>query len=254
MSHKWTTRTPTKTLIFYLVGGLSALFFSAPSATQLTAQTTQTADQPPTDEPKAKPDIPFAKVQDSIDANRRQELLEFVRENHPELERLIRSLREKRPRQYENAIRSLDRSVSQLQKIQDSGNTQRYQQQLENWKLNSRIQLLSAQLSMTDSPELRNRLRGLIVVQFDQRTEQLAADQEKLLERLKKVNIALNKAKTQRQPEIEKQYQSIVNQATRLRESRAADASETESNKTKNKNGEKKKSKNSNETAKDRDE
>ncbi len=164
----------------------------------------------------------FQKPAQEIDHRRRKELLNFVRENHPELEPLVLSLKEKLPRQYENAIRSIDKSVSQLQAIKNGGNQLRYDQALEYWKLNSRIQLLSAQLSIEDTPAHRKQLKRLITKQFDERKNQLIADRERTTERLARLNETIEKSETGREAEIEQRLESIVRIAERTRAQRDA--------------------------------
>ena len=158
-----------------------------------------------------------------IDDARRTELLEFVRENHPELERLIDLLKEKRPAQYEAALRSLDKSVANLNLIKENHSELRYNQALDDWKLRSRIQLLSAQLSITDTPSRRQQLQGLIARQIDNRTKQLKAEAEKTSKRLEKLEAMIANLETNRDVEIQRQLDAVIKASERINAIRERD-------------------------------
>ena len=198
---------------------------------ELAAQRTEKAEQPPSSQPDvaapgeaAAGQSSFQKPSEEVDQRRRRELLSFVRENHPELEPLVLSLKDKLPLQYESAIRSIDKSVTQLQAIQSGGNQQRYSEALEYWKLNSRIQLLSAQLSLDDTPARRKQLKRLITKQFDVRQSQLVADRERTSERLERLNEAIEKAQVEREAEINQRLESVIRIAERTRAKRESTA------------------------------
>lgn len=207
-------------LLFGLSGtsALLSLAFAVPPTERVPTRQSLSSSA----EPTAENQDSFQKPAQEIDHRRRKELLSFVRENHPELEPLVLSLKEKLPRQYENAIRSIDKSVTQLQAIKNGGNQLRYDQALEYWKLNSRIQLLSAQLSIEDTPARRKQLKRLITKQFDERKNQLIADRQRTTERLARLNETIEKSETGREAEIDQRLESIVRIAERTRAQRDA--------------------------------
>ena len=199
-------------------GALLSLAFAVPPTERVPTRQSPSSSA----EQTAENQDGFLEPAQEIDHRRRKELLSFVRENHPELEPLVLSLKDKLPRQYENAIRSIDKSVTQLQAIQDGGNQQRYDQALEYWKLNSRIQLLSAQLSIEDTPARRKQLKRLIARQFDDRKNQLIAERDRTTERLARLNETIEKTETGREAEIDQRLESIVRVAERTRAQRDA--------------------------------
>ncbi len=155
-----------------------------------------------------------------ISRARRAELLRFVRENHSELEPLVRSLKDKRPAQFNAALRSLDKAVTSLNKIKSSQNEQRYNQALEDWKLRSRIQLLSAQLSINDTPNQREQLERLITRKIDNRISQLNAEIDKNRKRLERLNELATELESNRTAEIQRQLESAVRSAKRIKSAR----------------------------------
>jgi hypothetical protein len=161
----------------------------------------------------------------AISAKRKAELMKFVKANHAELERLINSLRKKRPSQYQSALRSLDRSVKNLNAIKANQSEARYKQALADWKLKSRIQLLSAQLSITDNAAKRKQLKQLLVQQLDNRRAQLKADADRAEKRLARITEALAKIEADPDAEIARQMGAVVRNANRIKTLRKEKAS-----------------------------
>jgi len=71
--------------------------------------------------------------------------LTFVRAHHPELAELLDRLKTRRPQEYQKAIRELFRASERLAQSQEQA-PQRYEMELSEWKLQSRVQLLVARM------------------------------------------------------------------------------------------------------------
>ncbi len=99
-------------------------------------------------------------------AEREAAALTFVRQHHPELADLLTRLKDRRPQEYQKAIRDLFR-VSERLALSNEQQPARYELELQEWKLASRIQLLAARMSMNGSPELEQELRGLLADQLE---------------------------------------------------------------------------------------
>ncbi len=93
-----------------------------------------------------------------LDAEREAAALEFVEQHYSPLMEVLIYLKENNPRQYSRAVHELDRTQARLKQIEERS-PKRYRFELQSWKLKSEIQLLSARLAMSDSPELREELR-----------------------------------------------------------------------------------------------
>jgi hypothetical protein len=91
--------------------------------------------------------------------------LTFVRAHHPELAELLDRLKSRRPQEYQKAVRELFRASERLAQSQEL-QPQRYEMELNEWKLQSRIQLLVARMSMGRTPELEAELRHLLAEQL----------------------------------------------------------------------------------------
>ncbi len=156
----------------------------------------------------------------AITDQRRNELMKFVRANHPELERLINSLRKQRPEEYQSALRYLDRSVNNLEIYKKTQTEERYSQLLEDWKLRSRIMVLSAQLSITDTPARRKQLQVLLTRQLDNRYRQLKADAERTKTRLERLTEEISKIEADRAEIIQRQMESVIKTSQRINAAR----------------------------------
>ncbi|MCH2182259.1 MAG: hypothetical protein MK108_09665 [Mariniblastus sp.] len=150
----------------------------------------------------------------AMDQERRAALFVFVKDHHPELTRLLKSLEKSRPRQFEVAMRSLSNSYQRLETLQSQGKTKQYEAALEQWKLSSRIKLAAAQVAVKDTPPNRRKLETLIARQYDSRMEALVAEQGRLRERLERVSDLLKK-QTDRQLEIERTLDTAMRTASR---------------------------------------
>jgi DNA anti-recombination protein RmuC len=94
-------------------------------------------------------------------------------------------------------------------------NHDRYEVDLAIWKVESRIELLSARLKMAgrDSPEgesLVAQLRKLLEERHNLRAERLAHDRQKLAERLEKIDRQLETMRANREQNIERDLRRFV--------------------------------------------
>jgi hypothetical protein len=169
-----------------------------------------------------------------ITDQRRNELMRFVRANHPELERLINSLRKQRPAEYQSALRYLDRSVTNLASYKQTQSEERYNQLLEDWKLKSRIMVLSAQLSITDTPARRKQLQQLITRQLDNRYRQLKSDAERFKNRLDRLNEEIARIEADRAEIVQRQMDSVIKTSQRINAARARQAKQNQAANKKN--------------------
>jgi hypothetical protein len=136
-------------------------------------------------------------------------VLTFVKRNHAELAQLLTHLKENQPKEYERAIRELFRVTDRLTQIHDRDKTQ-YELELQVWKTQSRIQLVTARLQMGESDDLRAQLKELLGEQIDNRAALLKHEREKVATRLSRIDADLDKFQNDRQTMIDKQYQTLT--------------------------------------------
>lgn len=150
-----------------------------------------------------------------ISQERRKEILAFAKENHPAIKPLMDRLRKKSPDEYEAAIRSMHKSVSRVQQIKDET---RREMATRMWVVKSKIQLLSAQLAINDSPKIRKELKSLIGARIDLKVEQLKYESDQLQKRVEKVNQELDQAVGQRDSVVERQFNAAVRSSERVKQ------------------------------------
>jgi hypothetical protein len=158
--------------------------------------------------------------------------IQFVRQHHPELVDLLQGLKETNAVQYQTAVRQLFQTSERLAKIHET-DPPRYELELNLWKIKSRIQLLAARSSMTRDPEIESQLRAALAEQAQVRLQELQMDRDRAAERLKKLDASIDQFKNNRQRNIEKQFDVLMRDIDRSRQSAKATAKpENAANKT----------------------
>jgi hypothetical protein len=152
-----------------------------------------------------------------ISPERRRELRQFVRENSPELERMLTALFERNPQQFHRALASVNDSYRRLQAIKKSGNEALYAQALENWKLDVNIKLVGVQMTVRNKPGLEKRLKRLVAKQIDSRIESMKNEKIRLQNRLATMEASLVKLESERDSEIERRVNMMMLNSEKVR-------------------------------------
>jgi hypothetical protein len=128
-----------------------------------------------------------------VSAEREVELLQFVRTHHAELATLLEQLKPARPAEYRAALGDLDRDVRRLEQTRKRS-PKHHEAELNVWVARSQVRLLSARLSMSDDPALRDelraqlrRLRELELVALDRQIASLQQSIERQQKKLEKL-------------------------------------------------------------------
>jgi hypothetical protein len=140
----------------------------------------------------------------------------FVRTNHPELAELLEQLKTSDPSQYQRAIRDLFKSSERLAQVEER-NPQRYPLELSMWKVNSRIQVLVARLTMSPEPAVEDQLRQALAEQLDLRKQLLVGDQQRLEQRLAELKIERDDLEQHAQQRIEQRVNKLLSEASKSR-------------------------------------
>ena len=114
--------------------------------------------------------------------------LQFVRDHHRELVELLQVLKEADDRGYHRAIRELSRTYEGLARTKERGDLERFEIDLEMWKVDSRIHLAVARLGMNQGEtasaaeaaarddSLRTEIRRLLLQKNQWRLKRLKLD------------------------------------------------------------------------------
>lgn len=145
-----------------------------------------------------------------ITPEREAAVLTFVRLNHPELEALLVHLKAaSNNKDYERAIRELYRVTERLALIHDRDSTQ-YELELRAWKIQSRLQLLSAKMQMASKDDLKQQIKEALKEQHEVKAALLARQRQKLVEETKRIEENLNRLESQKESTLQKQLETLT--------------------------------------------
>lgn len=139
-----------------------------------TAATTAATRKPQPAEIKLKPE------QEAV-------ALAFARAHHAELADLLDQLKQNSAAEYGKALQDLFRAADRLSKLHDR-DADRYPLELDLWKIESRIRLLTAQLLMGGSVSLEADLKGLVVQRIELRSRLLQMDRDRAAQRITQID------------------------------------------------------------------
>lgn len=120
-----------------------------------------------------------------ISKDREDAAVKFARDHHPELAELLEGLREADKRNFQAGLRALTRDAERLEKMVER-NDERYPVSLELWKLDSRIRLEIARMSMSPDEDFEPRLRPLMEERQSARVRLIKMERLRTAERLAK--------------------------------------------------------------------
>jgi len=126
----------------------------------------------------------------TISKERAEAALRFARKHHSELAELLEGLRKSNGRHFQAGLRVLTRDAERLEKMVDRKD-ERYPVSLNLWKLDSRIRLEIARLSMTPDVDFEPRLRPLMEKRRAARLRLVQMERKKTAERLAKYDAEL---------------------------------------------------------------
>jgi hypothetical protein len=159
--------------------------------------------------PAAKPPVKKPAEEPMITPEREAAAMAFATRHHGELATLLTALATRNPAQYQNAIRDLYRASERLAQVQER-DAERYELDLAEWKINSRIQMLVAKLSMAPSQAVQDELRLVLGEHTDVRIKLLKLERDRAAARQAKAQELLEAAEAGREDEIERRYDMLV--------------------------------------------
>jgi hypothetical protein len=147
-----------------------------------------------------------------ITPEREKAALEFVQRNHPRLAELLEALKASSPREYERAVRELFRTSERLSLV-GRRDAVAHDLELRLWKARTRAQILGARLQMGDDEGTRNQLREALEEEYDLRIQVLQRERDRVAERVSTLENQLERLRTQRDPSLAKQYETLTRAA-----------------------------------------
>ena len=143
-----------------------------------------------------------------ISAEREAAAIAFAVQNHPELATLLTNLKQNNPTEYHAAVVELDRIVERLAAMKQK-NSQQHDSELVHWKLDSRIRLLAARLTMSDNPALEAELKAAVREKVELTLAERKAERERLQKRVEKLDQTIDELSTKLDDVAEKEFAAV---------------------------------------------
>jgi hypothetical protein len=141
-------------------------------------------------------------------AARESAALAFAAEHHPELVPLLERLREGAADEFHAAIVDLERTRERIDRLRER-QPERYEWELAEWKLSSRIRLALARLSTSPSADAEAALRQLVRDRQARRLAALEAERNRITARLEKITAEIAAHDADPEAAIEKEFASL---------------------------------------------
>ena len=147
-----------------------------------------------------------------ITPEREAAAIAFAVQNHPELATLLTNLKQNNPTEYHAAVVELDRIVERLAAMKQK-NSQQHDSELALWKLDSRIRLLAARLTMSDNPAIEAELKAAVREKVELTLAERKAERERLQKRVEKLDQTIGELSTKLDDVAEKEFAAIKRSA-----------------------------------------
>lgn len=157
-----------------------------------------------------------AVADDGLTKKQEQSALRFARRHHPELAELLKQLDAEMTSEYEKAIRQIHTVSERLERIRKRS-PEDYQLQLEAWKVDSRIKLLAARMTISSDKQLQVQMEKLLNEKFTLKERQLKRDRKRIQARLERIDRQLETLEQDRDELLQKElarYQKLQTSKT----------------------------------------
>jgi hypothetical protein len=132
----------------------------------------------------------------------------FAGRHHPELAELLAHLKKKNRPEYTKAVAELFRTSERLAKLEER-DQERHELVLQLWKLDSRIRLLAARMTMSKDVSLKDELKGTLFERNTVRLQLLSLDRDRLQGRIDKVNENIDELSQDREGQVARELERL---------------------------------------------
>ncbi len=166
--------------------------------------------------PRAAPKSAKEERQPGFTPEREAAALSFVRQHHPELGDLLAQLKSGNKREYQRAINELFTTSERLALGQER-DPLKYELDLRIWKIDSRIRLMAARMSMTEGDLLQGELKELLLEKMDVQLELQLLERQRVATRMEKLDASIERLKKQREAEAQKSLSRLMQDIQKTR-------------------------------------
>ncbi|MCA8985740.1 MAG: hypothetical protein KDA76_18630 [Planctomycetaceae bacterium] len=153
-------------------------------------------------------------VPSGITPEREAAAFKFAELHHPELQDLLTVLKQSARSEYKRAVLEIHRVSERLARMKENA-PDRYELELNLWKVRSRLNLLQAALPMAEDPAESLREARELLQQKQQLEEKLLAQEiDKTRERLQRMEESLRHLQSVKQEALERQLERLSRQVS----------------------------------------
>lgn len=160
----------------------------------------------------------------TISDEQEKSILAFVSMHDSSLHGLLGNLKTSRPKDYQKALVDLNRATDRLAQVKRN-RPHAYDLEVKKWQAQSKIQVLSAKLTMNPNPETRKQLRLAIAERADLELQVLRADREFMAKRLKQLDEQIAVGEASHDNRVQQQFERATAAARRMRTSKDPESS-----------------------------
>jgi len=114
----------------------------------------------------------------------------FVILNHRELDDVLTKLKSASKPEYEKAVRQIYVYAERLNRLKED-DPERHEIELRLWKIDSRVRLLTARMTVAESDDAQDELKKAVTDEFDAKADMLKLEHRRYSARLKKLEAEL---------------------------------------------------------------
>lgn len=174
--------------------------------------------------------------------------LKFAQKHHPELATLLKRLQSKSAPEFNRGIRTLHAASVRLEKMKDR-QPARFESDLELWKTESQIRLLSAKWLVSPNDRLKKQIQQLLAIRQSARRERIQAEHDRLTERMQVLKSQLDRSPQELKAALQADWDQLTRRARKTKPQKTNNGTSRSDSKTKPKDGSRKKKKPSSESA-----
>ncbi|MEP3480629.1 MAG: hypothetical protein ABJZ55_15370 [Fuerstiella sp.] len=146
---------------------------------------------------------------DRLSKETEKKAIEFAQQHQPAMASLVKRLRNKSPEAYDKAIRELSADAVRLTKFEER-QPQRFQSELELWKVDSEIRIQLARWTVSGSDRVEVILRRLLTKRQGLRRQRMEVERQRLQARLEAIDEQLQQSTPQSAEDIDREWNKLT--------------------------------------------
>lgn len=161
-----------------------------------------------------------------LTTDQEESALRFAKQHHPELARLLEQLRRKSSVEFKRGIREVHLAALRLDRFKEK-QPARFKSELQTWKADSEIRLLSAKWIVSSDKKLEKQIQTLLRKRQELRIEKLTTERERLAQRLKQLDDQINMSTSDLEAAIDAEWERLSKRAAATRKARTKPSRKT---------------------------